>query len=280
VDRINAFAFLGESLIHGTPSGVDNTVSTVGKAVIFRRPSPSNSAAAPGAKPVSSKPSITTLRHIPELPLLIVDTKQPKSTAAQVAKVAAIKAALPVVVDPILDAMDHITTQAAALFETMPSAATSATSKTELPSAADAVGKLGQLITLNHGLLYTLGVSHPRLEELKRAIDDSGVGFFKLTGGGGGGCGFVLLRSEYAAVVRHARQADAAGADGPAGKLHALERELEAKGFEEYETVLGGEGGGISLSGVMSQETFLAAKGREGVEELCSKQDWRYWSFE
>lgn len=35
--RINNWAFVGEMCIHGSPSGVDNTVSTGGKAVLFKR---------------------------------------------------------------------------------------------------------------------------------------------------------------------------------------------------------------------------------------------------
>ncbi|KAJ6438751.1 Mevalonate kinase [Purpureocillium lavendulum] len=37
IDRVNAWAFVGELCIHGDPSGVDNTVSTGGNAVIFKR---------------------------------------------------------------------------------------------------------------------------------------------------------------------------------------------------------------------------------------------------
>lgn len=35
--RINNWAYVGEMLIHGNPSGVDNTVSVQGKAVFFKR---------------------------------------------------------------------------------------------------------------------------------------------------------------------------------------------------------------------------------------------------
>lgn len=37
IERINRWAFVGEMCIHGNPSGVDNTVATGGKAVIFKR---------------------------------------------------------------------------------------------------------------------------------------------------------------------------------------------------------------------------------------------------
>ena len=36
LDLINQWAFVGELCIHGNPSGIDNTVATKGKAVLFR----------------------------------------------------------------------------------------------------------------------------------------------------------------------------------------------------------------------------------------------------
>ena len=36
IELINRWAFVGELCIHGDPSGVDNTVSAGGKAVMFR----------------------------------------------------------------------------------------------------------------------------------------------------------------------------------------------------------------------------------------------------
>ncbi|CAN0281519.1 unnamed protein product, partial [Hapterophycus canaliculatus] len=34
-ERINAWAFAGETVLHGTPSGLDNTVSCYGGAIKF-----------------------------------------------------------------------------------------------------------------------------------------------------------------------------------------------------------------------------------------------------
>ncbi|PNS17729.1 mevalonate kinase [Sphaceloma murrayae] len=253
---INALSFLGESLIHGTPSGVDNTVSTLGKAVVFQR-------LAPG-----QPPRIDTIRSFPELPLLVVDTKQPKSTSLEVSKVRLLRERHPVVVEGILDAIHGVTEEARALITTVD--AGKGASEVDGGSAEELVLRLGELVTLNHGLLSALGTSHPRLEELRGSVERSGAGWFKLTGAGGGGCGFVLLRGE---------TTDGEGRE----RLRVLEDELGQRGFEKYETSLGGDGVGISLmeDGEITLGQFLAAKGTEGVQKLCGgeRNRWRYWRF-
>ena len=74
IERINRWAFVSEMCIHGNPSGVDNTVSSGGKAVLFKR------------EDYNEPPDVRPLRNFPELPLLLVNTKQSRSTAAEVAK--------------------------------------------------------------------------------------------------------------------------------------------------------------------------------------------------
>ena len=73
VERINRWAFVAEMCIHGNPSGVDNTVSSYGKAVLFKR------------EDYSRPPKVHPLRNFPELPLLLVNTRQSRSTATEVA---------------------------------------------------------------------------------------------------------------------------------------------------------------------------------------------------
>ena len=69
IERINRWTFVGELCNHGDPSGVDNTISTAGKAVVYKRND-------------SGPPTVTPLTKFPKLPLLLVDTQQSRSTAA------------------------------------------------------------------------------------------------------------------------------------------------------------------------------------------------------
>ena len=261
IERINRWAFVGEMCIQGNPSGVDNTVSTGGKAVLFKRPD------------YTRPPVVEPLRDFPELPLLLVNTRQQRSTATEVAKVGAMKKSLPVVTEAILSAIDNVT-QAAHTIITDPTF-----DKTD-PQTAE---KLGEMMRVNHGLLLSLGVSHPRLERIRELVNDAGVGWTKLTGAGGGGSAITLLKP---------------GSSPEA--LRDLEKKLDAENFERFETTLGGDGVGVLWPAVLKnsddsdgeaggeeidQEKFLKVKGREGVERLVGvgrkdqekREGWKFW---
>ncbi|MCJ1366333.1 Mevalonate kinase [Acarospora aff. strigata] len=257
IERINRWAFVGEMCIHGNPSGVDNTVSSGGRAVVFKREN--------YCKP----PRVTTLRNFPELPLLLVNSRQPRSTATEVAKVGALKKAYPVVTESMLDSIGKITESAHELIE----------SENCDPNNPALKQKLGDLINMNHGLLVSLGVSHPKLEQIRELVDEAGIGWTKLTGAGGGGCVITLLKP---------------GTD--AQSLKGLESKLDAEGFERFETTLGGDGVGVLWPAVLrngsdeeggeeiDQDKFLKAEGRDGVERLVGvgvqekREGWKFWS--
>lgn len=262
VERINRWAFVGEMCIHGNPSGVDNTVSTQGKAVIFQR------------KDYTKPPTVTPLWNFPELPLLLVDTKQAKSTAAEVAKVGALKKIHPEVTSALLDAIDKVSESAAKLIMNEDFDGDEDTNQRHL----------GQLMTINHGLLVSLGVSHPRLERIRELVDHAGIGWTKLTGAGGGGCSITLLKPDVSKE-----------------KLTELEHCLDEEGYEKFETTLGGDGVGVLWPAVLKngtdedkeggveidQEKFLKAVGNEGVERLVGVHDergerdgWKFWRIQ
>ncbi|TDZ68436.1 Mevalonate kinase [Colletotrichum trifolii] len=262
VERINRWAFVGEMCIHGNPSGVDNTVSTQGKAVVFQRTD------------YNKPPAVRPLWDFPELPLLLVDTKQAKSTAFEVAKVAKLRNAHPKLVGTILDAMAKVTTTADELI-----GADGFDNDSE-----DSLKEVGELMTINHGLLVSLGVSHPRLERVRELVDHEGIGWTKLTGAGGGGCSITLLKPEV-----------------PKEKLARLETQLDEEGYEKFETTLGGDGVGVLWPAVLKNgmdedseggmeidlESFLSANGNEGVEKLVGvhgglgeREGWKFWKVE
>ena len=255
---------MGELIIHGNPSGVDNTVATNGHAVLFQR------------KDYSKPPSVSILRDFPELPLLLVDTCQPKSTAAEVAKVGALKKKHPEVVGAILDSIDAITRS---VYETI-------SSSNFESNVAGSIQHLGELMSVNHGLLTSLGVSHPRLERLRYLVDQAGVGWTKLTGAGGGGCAITLLKPEVSTQSAQTNGDATHTTSDSSTPLHKLEQQLDEEGFEKYTTTLGGDGVGILYPAVINdeeidQDLFLTVNGREGVGELLGDHNdrnaWKYW---
>ncbi len=311
VERINRWAFVAEMCIHGNPSGVDNTVSTQGKAVFFQR--------ADYTKP----PLVRPLWNFPELPLLLVDTRQPKSTKFEVAKVARLKKEMPDVVGHILNAIDNVSRSATTAIEASVTATaadnssssgsgsdsdsdtgseadttaqqhTNGSSKSNgkagaedggAPNAAatsqDQLTRIGELMAINHGLLCALGVSHPRLERVRELVDHEGIGYTKLTGAGGGGCSITLMKPGV-----------------PRAKVVKLEQQLEKEGYQQFVTTLGGDGVGVLWPAVLRNgmdedeeggmeidvEKFLNAEGNDGVERLVGveggggeREGWKFW---
>lgn len=257
IERINRWAFVGEMCIHGNPSGVDNTVSAGGKAVLFRRGD------------YTKAPSVKPILNFPELPLLLVNSRQPRSTATEVAKVGALKKEHPVVTDSMLDCIDHVTGSAYEFIST----------EGFDRDSTEAVDHFGRLFRINHGLLVSLGASHPRLERIRELVDHAGIGWTKLTGAGGGGCAITLLRG-----------------DAEPTSLEHLEDRLDSEGYERFETTLGGDGVGVLWPAVLKngsddeqggeeidQQKFENAEGNDGIERLVGvggnekREGWKFW---
>lgn len=256
LDRINRWAFVGEMCIHGTPSGVDNTVATRGKAVLFKRID------------YTKPPKATPLKDFPELPLLLINTRQPRSTATEVAKVKKLKNKYPDVTEHTLDSIEKVTMSAYNLIN----------SEVFDNKSESNLEHLGDLFRINHGLLVSLGVSHPKLERIREIVDYADVGWTKLTGAGGGGCAITLLRGDVS----------------PA-QLDKVNSAFEEAGFEEYKTTLGGDGVGILYPAVLrngsdekggeeiDQQKFLQASDEEALETLVGvgirekRPEWKFW---
>lgn len=290
IERINRWAFVGEMCIHGNPSGVDNTVSAGGKAVLFQRVD------------YNKPPKVKALRDFPELPLLLVNTKQSRSTAVEVGKVATLRKNHPVLAENILTGIDCVTMSAHDLI----------TQENFDPENPANLKYLGELITVNHGLLVSLGVSHPKLERIRAIIDHAGIGWTKLTGAGGGGCAITILKPELIesdspthtpSPPRFSNGTKPQKKTSTKHKSKAfleLERTLKAEGFEIFETTLAGDGVGVLWPAVIQngsgeeggeeidQEKFLQVLGNEGIESLVGvqaagqhsdgeREGWKFW---
>lgn len=256
IRRINRWAFVGEMCIHGNPSGVDNTVSAQGKAVFFKR--------IDYLKP----PQVVSLKSFPELPLLLVNTRHPRSTAVELAKVATMVKKYPEVSQATLNTIGQVATSAHALIA----------SDDFDPENEDKLENLGEMFRMNHGYLVSLGVSHPKLEHIREMVDHHDIGWTKLTGAGGGGCAITLLKQNVEPTV-----------------LRDLERKFNDAGFEQYRVTLGGDGVGLLYPAVLhngtdeaggeeiDQQKFLKAEGPEAIEQLVGvgvtqkREEWKFW---
>lgn len=236
---VDNWSLMGEKCFHGNPSGIDNAIATHGGVVLYQR------LKGPG------NPSVrTNLRNFPALDLLLTNTKIPRSTADLVGKVASINSTYPKIADHILSGMEQIAQEAYLIML--------------LPTVDKK--KLGELINLNHGLLASLGVSHPALEEIRVIADTHKIGSTKLTGAGGGGCAITLLSDG----VTQDAIADA-------------KSEFKKQSFECYKTQLGGKGVGVLFEAeenVFSVDAFNKYESREVIEQTIGTSalsGWRFW---
>ena len=196
LDLVNLWAFEVERLIHGTPSGIDNSVSVFGGALRFCK------------KP---EVTITPLDTMPQLRILLVNTKVPRSTMELVAGVRKKLDKHPSIIEPILDLIEKVALKGEAILQSM-------------TSSDDGIADLEELIDMNQDFLSILGVSHPSLQQVCLLTSQHGL-HSKLTGAGGGGCAFTLLRP-----------------DTPAHSVEAICGKLQECGYEAWETCLGGVG--------------------------------------
>ena len=96
LEIINRWAYSAEVLLHGSPSGLDNTTSCFGGYVLFRRdPNGANNFERLSAGQLPLK-------------LLLCNTGVPRSTKLLVSKVGSFKQSHPSVVDPIFSAINGI----------------------------------------------------------------------------------------------------------------------------------------------------------------------------
>jgi len=166
--------------------------------------------------------------------ILITDTCiKKKSTASLVAAVRQMRSESPEMtraVDDVFQAMEACTDCFLGLANPNGGATSSWCSLTE-----PEVSRLQHLVRMNHGLLNAIGVGHPALDAICLITRKHGVET-KLTGAGGGGCAYTVLKGA-------SRGSQSGGAvDHAAAELKNLVSELEGSGFRCYTSSVAGQG--------------------------------------
>nr|XP_022906016.1 mevalonate kinase [Onthophagus taurus] len=169
LELISKWAYNAEKIIHGTPSGLDNTICTYGMMVEFKKGGP-----------------ITPLILNHKLSVILINSQVPKDTKVQVEKVACLKAKYPEVVNSILNAMEEIALKASTTLKSL-----NIENKDEVDKILD------DCVNINQGLLQSLGVSHISLNNICNILLEKKL-HGKLTGAGGGGYAFGFIPEGYA----------------------------------------------------------------------------------
>ena len=158
-EEVNELAFLSEQIAHGEPSGIDNTVATYGRPVLFRKGNP---------------PLVEPVEVLEPLSLVVGMTHKEGLTASTVARVREARDRNPRLYEKVFDDIDSLVLQGVASLRDRD------------------VGALGELMNVCQGLLNALQVSTPELEQLIGIARRAGAAGAKLTGGGGGGAMVAL----------------------------------------------------------------------------------------
>jgi hydroxymethylglutaryl-CoA reductase len=203
-EQVCRLSYECEKIAHGTPSGVDNTVATYGRAILFRRTVPvvadgvgadapdagvaleaasggavhevvsgsaglANAADGPMDGPTNGSPAMRALAMPGPLPIVIGLTGSEALTAKTVAQVRERWRQRPALCEGIFDTIDSLALAAADAVE------------------AQQFDRLGELMNICQGQLNALQVSSPQIEDLVQVARRAGAVGAKLTGGGGGG---------------------------------------------------------------------------------------------
>lgn len=166
-----ALAFVSEKQVHGTPSGIDNTVAAYGRPIRF---------AQGVARPLAVGAPLT---------LVIADTGDYGATREIVAAVRERYQTRRAIYDDWFQRIGRLADEAA-------------------PAIAEGqVVRLGHLMNSNHLILQALRVSTPALDLLVGAARAAGALGAKLSGSGGGGVVVALSLRDKAAEVAAAMRA-------------------------------------------------------------------------
>ena len=164
---ISKTAYVAEKVYHGTPSGIDNTATTFGGLIYYKKTSEG-----PYFKVLKSK----------DLHIVIGNTMISRSTAKYVGIVRKNHETEKTITSKILEIMGDIAEEGVKAIQT------------------GDVARVGRLMNLNQGLLNALGVSHEKLEKFIFSARDNGALGAKLTGAGGGGSMVAIAPDKETAI--------------------------------------------------------------------------------
>ena len=167
-NEISELVFEAEKIVHGTPSGIDNTVVAYEMPVYFVK----------GEKPETFEPGKKFF-------LVIGDTGIEASTKETVSNVRNNWKKEPGLMDGYFDEIERITKQG----------------KIAIENGNEKM--VGEMMNENHELLNSIGVGHNELEKLIDIAKDAGALGAKLTGGGGGGNMVALAEDKKAQKKIH-----------------------------------------------------------------------------
>jgi len=168
-ERVNELAFECEKIAHGTPSGIDNTLSTYGQTMLFR----------------SGESPLRKVIEIDQAVQLVVGISGIESlTAATIARVRKAREAHPELYENIFNQIDSLVIEGVDAL------------------VGHKLETLGELMNICHGLLNAMQVSSWELEEMIQIARRHGALGAKLTGGGGGGSIIALCPPEPGAADR------------------------------------------------------------------------------
>ena len=166
-DAVNAIAFKCEEVAHGTPSGIDNTIATFDRPMLFQK---------------GAELEVERLQLQEAPPIVIACSQSSGLTFEQVAGVRTRYDRNTPHYESIFDEIDALSREGA-----------------QALLGAD-YDRLGDLMNICHGLLNAIEVSTAELESMVGLAREAGAVGAKLTGAGGGGSIVALCPGKVAEV--------------------------------------------------------------------------------
>ncbi|MEL9909546.1 MAG: mevalonate kinase [Desulfurococcus sp.] len=166
-EDVSRIAYMGEIMVHGKPSGVDNTLSTYGGLIYYRQ--------GLFKRINASLPEDTTL--------IVADTGVKRDTG--------------LVVREVLERYRRLGELGKAIYEVAGRLVEEAVAAIEKGD----VSRLGELMIVNHGLLFAIGASAWINDYLVYKMINNGAQGAKLSGAGRGGIVIGIARAENAGKI-------------------------------------------------------------------------------